>query len=138
MAELKVEGYTEFVRSLAQADKAVGREVRTRLRLVGESVRAGGESRFSHYGSAAAGASVFGGTLASHADSAQGYKVKVRQRGVDVEQTKPKTTGRHKEYGSAQMRHGLLPAMYANAPFLARQLEAAMRDVAEIVNRSHG
>lgn len=138
MAELKVEGYTEFVRSLAKADKQTAREVRTRLRLVGEVVRAGGQSRFSNYGSTSGDASSYGGTRASHADSAEGYRVKVRTRGVDVEQTKRKTTGKHKEYGSAQMRHGLVPSLRANSPLLMRQMEAAMKDVTDIVNRSHG
>lgn len=140
MAEshLIVEGYSQLARALHDAPKDVQREARAVFALVGKKVRDDGEKLFSSYGSAAAGSTSFGGNRASHADSAQGYRVRVRTRGVEVEQTKRKTTGRHPEYGAAQMRHGLLPALAKNTPVAYAATEAAMRDVAAIIERKVG
>jgi hypothetical protein len=43
--------------------------------------------------------------------SAAGYKVRVRARGVAIEQSLRRTTGEHPQFGSLQMRTALLPAL---------------------------
>lgn len=121
-----VKNYKEFVKACSQADKETRRAMRVELRHAGSLVRDDAEQRFGRYGSAAAGAASFGGNRASHADSAAGYRVRVRQRGIEVEQSIRKTTGRHPEYGAAQMRHGLIPAAKAKEPEFVAGVEAAM------------
>lgn len=54
------------------------------------------------------------GDRETHAATAAGLKVRVRASGlVEIEQSKPKTTGRHPEYGGAVMTEALLPAREA-------------------------
>ena len=45
------------------------------------------------------------------ADSASGFRTRVRQRGVSVEQSKKKHGGKRPDYGALQMRRALLPAL---------------------------
>lgn len=132
---LVLTGYRELLRSLASADKRTRREVRTTLRLVGESVRADAQRDFSSYGTRSASGGTFGGSRASHAESAARYRVIVRQRGVSVEQTLRRTTGAHPEYAKAQMRHGFLPALDANEGRIVADMELALDRVAEAFNR---
>jgi hypothetical protein len=132
---LVLRGYKEFYSALKHADKDVKVAALAAFKLVGEDIREDGQRLFSNYGSAAAGATSYGGTRASHADSATGYKVKVRARGVDVEQTKRRTTGLHPEYGGAQMRHGLEPALDNNRLELKVRMEQAMDEVVRIFEK---
>jgi hypothetical protein len=122
-----VRGYREFLRATQGAGKDVKREVREAFREVGVVVRADADRRFSDYGPAA--------SRASHTRSADQYRVAVRQRGVDVEQRLRKTTGKHGEYGSAQMRHGLVPALEANRLLLRARMEHAMDEVVDIFEK---
>jgi hypothetical protein len=66
--------------------------------------------------------------------SAAGYKVRVRQRGVAVEQSLKRTTGLHPEWGAYQMRHALLPALDETAPETDRRMELALDAVAAHFN----
>jgi hypothetical protein len=45
------------------------------------------------------------------ARSAAGYRVRVRSRGVAVEQSKRRTTGKHPEFGRMQIGRALIPAL---------------------------
>jgi hypothetical protein len=122
-----VDGYKELSKALVNAPKDVKRESRAAFRRSGEDVRDGADRRFSNYGPQS--------KRASHTLSADGYKVAVRQRGVEVDSRRRKTTGLHPEYGNAQMRHGLLPALAAEIPHLYVRMEKAMREVVEIIER---
>jgi hypothetical protein len=137
MAEV-VHGYAAYHRALsADMPKAMRREVRAAFTVVGEEIRRDWTQKFSDYGNAAVGASRYGGTRASHTDSAQGYKVKVRKRGISVEQTKPKTTGLHPEYAGAQVKHGRDPATDGKERKLVAAMDNALDQVERIFARGH-
>jgi hypothetical protein len=117
---LVVHGYRDLMRGLATADKESKRRIRSTFRAVGDTVRADATTRF---------ASV-------DARSAAGYRTRVRQRGIVVEQSLTKTTGQHPEWGSRQMRQALLPALMENQDEMNESLERALDQVADHFN--HG
>jgi hypothetical protein len=121
-ATLQVRDFTAFMRALALADKADRKAVRDELRQVGDIVRRDAVRFFSPV----------------NAHSAGGYRTRVRQRGVAVEQSIRKTTGLHPEWGSLQMRRALLPALMSNEDTLTRGLEQALDRVADHFNHSGG
>lgn len=118
-ATLQVEGYRELLRAFQQADRAQRLGLRHSLREVGEIVQRDAVRRFSPI----------------NARSAAGYKVRVRQRGVAVEQSIRKTTGAHPEWGDLQMRRALLPALEANEANVEQACERTLDQVANHFNR---
>jgi hypothetical protein len=117
-ATLRVEGYRQLMQAFARADKEQRRYVRSTLKDVGEIVRRDAVRFFSPV----------------NAHSAGGYRTRVRQRGVAVEQSLRKTTGAHPEWGSYQMRHALLPALMSNEDDTARAMDQAMDKVCDHFN----
>ena len=107
---LAVSGYTELLRACNQAEKESKRYVRGVLREVGDVVRVDATSRFSVVDSR----------------SAAGYRTRVRVRGVAVEQSLRKTTGKRPRYGALQMRRALLPALLTHEDTLERGMEQAL------------
>ena len=93
--------------------------MRRALREVGEVVRADAAADFSKYS----------------ARSAAGFKVRVRQRGVAVEQSLRKTTGRHPEWGGLQMTKALIPARTRDEEKIEQGFERALGRVADIFER---
>jgi hypothetical protein len=116
VATVQVKGWKELIKASRQIDPNTRRELRKAFREVGELVRSDAAARFSPI----------------DARSAAGYKVRVRQRGVAVEQSIRKTTGRHPEYGAMQMRRALLPALDANEAETVHRVEEALDRVIEI------
>jgi hypothetical protein len=114
-ATLRVEGYREMMKAFARTDKATRRAVRKEFRQAGEAVQSDAAVRFAPI----------------DARSAAGYRIRVRQRGVAVEQSLRKTTGKHPEYGALQMRKALVPALYANEEKTVRAMEAALDRVCD-------
>ena len=112
-ATLVVTGYKEFLRAAKNAGTATNLEVRATFREVGELVRADAAQRLAKYSTT----------------SAAGLKVRIRQRGVAVEQSLRKTTGDHPQYGSLQMRKALLPALAKDAPLVEAKFEEALDKV---------
>lgn len=107
---LAVSGYQDLLRGLKTADRETRLSVRATLRHAGDATRAAAATRLA----------------AVDSRSATGYKVRVRQRGVAVEQSLKKTTGQHPEWGAYQMRHALLPAAADNAEETDRRMAAAL------------
>lgn len=107
---LAVNGYKDLLRGLKTADRETRLAVRATLRHTGDATRAAAASRLS----------------ATDSRSAAGFKVRVRQRGVAVEQSLKKTTGQHPEFGAYQMRHALLPAAAENEEETNHRMEAAL------------
>lgn len=93
--------------------------MRAALREVAEPVRAEAASLFS--------------TVDPR--SAAGYRVRVRQRGVSVEQSLRKTTGQHPEYGALQMREALLPALARKEREIEQGMEEAIDRIADHFER---
>ena len=94
---VKVTGAKELERGFRQMRKQVLRELRPELRKAGELVRTEASTLFSSI----------------DARSAAGYKVRVRAKGVAVEQSLRKVTGLRGDYGALQMRRALIPALEA-------------------------
>lgn len=118
-ATLQVRGYREFMRATARADRESKRYVRESFRQVGEIIRTEAVGRFSPVDQR----------------TASGYRTRVRQRGISVEQSIAKTTGKRPDYGSLQMRRALLPALMGNQDSLLRDLDQAMDRVADHFER---
>ena len=93
--KIVVRGEEEVARGFRQVRRDVLREMRPALRVAAQPVRAEAASLFSTY----------------DPRSAAGYKVRVRLRGVAVEQSLRRTTGQHPEFGALQMRKALVPAL---------------------------
>jgi hypothetical protein len=87
---VRIIGMDDLDKAFKQMRKEVLKELRPTLRKAGEFVRAEWQGQFSRY----------------DARSAAGYKVRVRQRGVAVEQSLPRVTGLRGDYGALQMRVG--------------------------------
>lgn len=118
--ELVVHGYREFMRACAHAPKEAKREVRLILREAGESVRRNATERFDAYST----------------KSAHGYRVAVRTRGITVEQSLRKTTGRNPQWGALQMRKALLPALSHERQAFERDMEHAVDLIADVFEYS--
>jgi len=116
---LVVEGMTECLRALKELEPNERKGVRTALRKVGRSVERGASGRIAP----------------KNARTAGGYKTRVRQRGIAVEQSLRKTTGQHPDWGAYQMRHALMPALEANENEMLRDLERALDEVAREFER---
>ncbi len=112
---LHVSGLKQLVKACDRAGKESKSVVRAALRSTGVQVRADATTRFAKY----------------DARSASGYRVVVRQRGVNVEQSLRKTTGLRPDFGSLQMRRALLPALRDNEAELERQVEIALDRIVE-------
>jgi hypothetical protein len=118
-ATLQLRGYREFLRATDRADRESKRYVRDSFRRVGEIVRAEAANRFSPIDQR----------------TAAGYRTRIRQRGIAVEQSLAKTTGARPDFGSLQMRRALLPALMANQDTLMRDLDLALDRVADHFER---
>lgn len=116
---LRVRGYRELLRACQRAEKGTRTEVRRSFRQVGEIVRGDAAEDFSKYS----------------AKSAAGFKVRVRQRGVAVEQSLRKTTGKHPEWGALQMTKALLPARARDEAKVEAEFERALDRVARIFEK---
>jgi hypothetical protein len=117
-ATLQVHGYQQLMQALAKADKASRKAVRDELRQAAEHVRVEAGLRFA----------------TTDPRSSSGYKTRVRQRGVAVEQSLRRTTGRHPEFGALQMRRALVPALDANEERTVREMEQALERVCDRFN----
>lgn len=114
-----MKGYREFLRACSRAEKATSKEVRAALAKAAEPVRAEAASLFESV----------------HERSARGYKIRVRARGVSVEQSIRKTTGAHPEFGSLQMNTALIPALESNQDEIERGAERAVDEITDIFER---
>lgn len=116
---LRVKGYREFLRATARAEKSVGKETRAAFKEVGEIVRLEAARLFDRF----------------DAKSAAGYRTRVRQKGVAVEQSLRRVTGNRPDYGALQMREALLPAVEDKERETVKALEDAMDKVADDFER---
>lgn len=115
---LAVEGFANLIKGFRAYDRGFKTRARQVLRQVGEGTRADAANTMAPFSQ----------------KTAAGYKVAVRQRGIEVRQSVRKTTGRHPEYGAFQMRNALLPARARNAPEAEREMERALSILAAQFN----
>jgi hypothetical protein len=107
---VRVHGLRELNKAFRNVEKDLRKELREELRGVGRIVANEAAGLFAPI----------------DPGSASGFKVRVRQRGVAVEQSKRRTTGAHPEYGGLQMRKALLPALERKEPEVVRGLEGML------------
>jgi hypothetical protein len=112
---VRVLGYREFIRACGVMDRATNRELRGVFRDVGEVVRRDASSRLSDLSER----------------SAAGYRTRVRQRGVEVEQSLRRTTGLRGDWGVTQMKDALVPALVENTDEVNRAMQDAMDNVTD-------
>lgn len=98
MGDWTVKGVGELVGALAAAGAGVAKGVKADLRAVGNIVRDDARGKFQPYSG----------------KSAAGYRTYVRKRGVAVEQSLGRSTGRRGDFGALQMRKALVPALEEN------------------------
>lgn len=116
---LRVTGYKELLRACDRAGKDTKKQVRGALRNTGEIVRVDAARRFAGYSTV----------------SAAGFKVRVRQRGVAVEQSLRKTTGKNPGWGALQMTQALIPARSETREQVEQEFEHALDRVAASFER---
>lgn len=102
-------------RAFRQVRKDTLKGMRPALRRAAEPVRAEAAARFFRY----------------DPRSAAGFKIRVRARGVAVEQTLKRTTGLHPEFGALNMTQALLPALEDKGEQVRNEIEK-MVDLAGI------
>lgn len=117
---IRVTGYRELMRALAKGPRDTRLAVRGELRDTARQVRDDSERLFAPYDDR----------------SSRGYRVRVRQREVAVEQSLRKTTGLHPEFGEKQMVKALIPALKKNGPRLERDIRHAVERIAARINAS--
>lgn len=111
---VRVKGLRELQRDFRKMSKDLSKEVRDGLREGAEPVRQEAAALFSPIS----------------ADSAAGYKVRVRQRGVAVEQSRRRTTGKRRDYGRLQMGRALIPGLEAKQGEVIRGVEKVLDKLA--------
>jgi hypothetical protein len=116
---VRVKGYRECARAARRAGNATNKEVRAAFKQVGEPVRADATRKFSLV----------------DARSAAGFVVRVRAKGIAVEQRIKRKTGKRGDYGSLQMRRALIPALHENESKLEKAMNDAIDNVADIFDR---
>ena len=111
---VRVRGLRELQRDFRKMSKDLSKEVRDGLREAAEPVRQEASTLFSPIS----------------ADSAAGYKVRVRQRGVAVEQSRRRTTGKRPDFGRLQMGRALIPALENRADEVVKGVEKVLDKLA--------
>jgi hypothetical protein len=104
----------DFLRACDRAGKEAQEEVRGTLFRGGEIVRVDWATNLTRFG----------------AKTATGLRTRVRQRGVEVEQTRRKTTGQHPEFGRHQQRIGET-VLATNAGRVTSEMDKALDRVAD-------
>jgi hypothetical protein len=107
---LKVKGYREVLRALNQVDKGTRKSVLDGLKKGAEPVAADARSLLSRY------AGLDTGSIQPRAVA----------RGVYITQKRGKKTGLRPDFGSLQMRQGLLPAAYRNQDKIVDAVDGAL------------
>jgi hypothetical protein len=118
VATVRVKGLRELQAAFRKADRELAKDLRSELKEAGTIVQREASSRFSGI----------------DARSAAGYKVRVRARGVAVEQSLRRTTGLHAQYGAMQMSTALLPALESKEGQVVDRLERMLDGFASDFN----
>ena len=124
-AGVRLNGYREFVRAANRTSRQARKEIKDAFRDVGEVVRVDAADRFSAYDEA----------------TARGFKVRVRERGVAVEQSIGRTTGTRPDFGGIQMTEALIPAGEDNEREIDDRMGEALDEIAdyfELIERWRG
>lgn len=116
----RLEGYTEVLARLKTLPAAQAKALRGTFREAGQKVADDGSRRILDLNP-------------PQPVSAAGYRVSVRLRGVEIDQTMKRTTGLRSDWGATQMRYGLVPALEDNRDQVLADAKAALDAAAEAV-----
>ena len=114
---LEVRGYREFLRATNRAEKQSKKFVKDSFREVGEVVRIPAADDLRD--------------LQPTGKSAAGLRTVVRARGVDVEQSLRKVTGKRPDWGKTQMRKILIPNLESHERDIERKMEEKLEEIAD-------
>src|SRR6266540_4003609 len=116
---VRIKGLNELRMAFKEMDAALYRELGKELKQVAEVVAVDARRRFS---------------VVDH-HSASGYKPRLHgKRGVSVDQTLRKVTGKRGDYGALQMRRALIPALQSHESELVSGVERML----DRLEREHG
>lgn len=107
---VRIRGLRETIRALNRVNKQVAKQVRDELKRAVEPVAASARDRVGRYPGA----------------STSTIGPKATTRSVFVTQRKRKVTGLRPDFGSLQMREGLLPALAEHEDDIVGQVEDAL------------
>lgn len=108
----RLEGFTELLVKMRALPAAEQKALRAAYREAGQKIADDWSQR------------ILG--IQGNPVTAAGYRVYVRLRGVEVDQTERKTTGLRPDWGATQMTRGGIPALEDNRDEVVAQVEAAM------------
>jgi hypothetical protein len=111
---LQVKDLNKFLATMSHTDRAMNRAARAEIRKTGDHVKTDATQKF----------------MRRDAKSAAGYRTVVRRRGVAVEQSLRKTTGKHPGFGTLQMVEALVPAADENEDKTKAAIEHAFDVIA--------
>lgn len=113
-ATVRVRGLRALQRDFRRISKDLSKEVREGLRKAADPVRQEATALFAPV----------------NADSASGYRIVVRQRGVALEQSRRRTTGARPDYARLQFARAMAPAVESKENEVVKGLEDALDDLA--------
>jgi hypothetical protein len=111
---VRVHGLRQLQRDFRRLSKDLTKEVREGLRKAADPVRVEATALLEPV----------------NAYSAAGYKIRVRQRGVALEQSRRRTTGLRPDYAKLQFARAMAPAIERKEEFVVKGLEDALDDLA--------
>ena len=106
-----------MIAGIAKADATLEAELKEALRDSGGMVRDEAAQLFGRYSE----------------KTAAGYRVYVRARGVSVEQSLRKTTGKRPDWGRIQMKDALIPALDEKTDAVRERVVAAIDAVTAFI-----
>lgn len=106
---LRVVGYREAASALNKVNRKAKATLFAGLRAAAEPIALDARQRLMGY----------------QGMSTSTIRPSATQRGVVVVQRKKKTTGKRPDFGSLQMKQGLLPALYQNQDDISQKVEDA-------------
>ena len=112
---VQVNGYSDLVRTINYVGGDFKKQVKDELRQVGEETRQD------------AAATALRKRWSTK--TATGYRVVVRVRGIAVEQSRRRTTGKQRKFGGVQMREALVPARDRNVDEARARIEKALQAI---------
>ena len=113
-ATVRVRGLPQLQRAFRSISKDLSREVRSGLKEAAQPVLQEAQALLSPVS----------------ADSAAGYRIVVRARGVALEQSRKRTTGLRPDWGRFQFGRAMAPAVESKEQEVVNGLEKVLDDLA--------
>ena len=112
---VRVEGYSDLIRTINYIGGDFKKEVKDELRQIGEDTRRDSAAVAANKGWSA--------------KTVTGYRTIVRVRGISVEQSRRRTTGKQRKFGGVQMTRALIPSRDKNVEQARVRMEKALQAI---------